>query len=761
MELLAGLGCLAVAVGIGLVLVRMIVKSFQSGRHAPDTPTAAAAQRNTGVASSSSNRQATGVYSISVTIGGTERLPRREEARWVSAGEVVTIAGYAIGGGLVYVGKHLNPVGGWCNVEPALINPSLSIDDASCDWGGTQMPYWPCYADLIPECRAAYLRWLADGRKHPTVGIGYVFLFFYGLERRLLFDASKTTLPQGEKEAILAEVERLLTLYGQQASFRRYASDFVDFTRLRGETPAKPQTPPSTASGGPFPLSLRVGLGYRSAERAPISADWALAWMRSHPETRLRTPAHRCSEEFEALFECRYRTEFGAGMVVSPNKTRITASYKPASASFGEPIAAMIGDLPDITALTAPVRRLQKIAEGCVEDLESYSRMIGREPGARGSLQAIALLPAELAARQDSDQAARVREWLVRALADGDAATVKGEDLLRLWGAQNTKLSKADAVLLAQFLQKLGYGIEPDVRFGGGPPAAESGAVLFRLPTDAPATPSSDYQAAAILLHLAAAVAQADGRVDGAEEALLIGHLEEALRLQKPERVRLAAHLRWVLANPVGLGGIKKQASSLDDARRVAVAQFLVAVAGADGRIEPAEVKALGKIYALFSLDASRLYADLHDLGSEDQDVGPVTVQTASTAPSGFRIPSGSPVSAAVVLDAERVRRKMVETAAVGVLLRGVFVDDSAPVAAVMASSPSPSDAQAEFLRVLAARSSWPRAELEAEAARLHILLDGALEMVNERAFDSCGEPACEGDDPVEVHADVLKELLG
>ena len=37
---------------------------------------------------------------------------------------------------------------------------------------------------------------------------------------------------------------------------------------------------------------------------------------------------------------------------------------------------------------------------------------------------------------------------------------------------------------------------------------------------------------------------------------------------------------------------------------------------------------------------------------------------------------------------------------------------------------------------------------------------DGALEIVNEAAFDLAGEPVTEGSDPVEVNTDVVKEIL-
>jgi len=45
-------------------------------------------------------------------------------------------------------------------------------------------PYWPTYVHLSEEQRWMYLTWLQDPA--AAVDLGYVFLYFYGLERRLL-----------------------------------------------------------------------------------------------------------------------------------------------------------------------------------------------------------------------------------------------------------------------------------------------------------------------------------------------------------------------------------------------------------------------------------------------------------------------------------------------------------------------------------------------------------------------------------------------
>jgi hypothetical protein len=38
-------------------------------------------------------------------------------------------------------------------------------------------------------------------------------------------------------------------------------------------------------------------------------------------------------------------------------------------------------------------------------------------------------------------------------------------------------------------------------------------------------------------------------------------------------------------------------------------------------------------------------------------------------------------------------------------------------------------------------------------------MLDGALEQINEAAFDAFDAPLCEGDDPVDVNSELLDRL--
>ncbi len=190
------------------------------------------------------------------------------------------VGGYTIRGAMIYVGRGLrSPKGG---IDPSLVDPSLPVSRGSRHRTDQEIGYWPSYHAIAPANRGAYLAWLSQGRRNPTAPIGYVFLFMYGLERRVLVDisANKTLVP--DLPAIRTEMTALLDMYGAgSTSFRSYATEFIGLIDLMtAETTVASEAvpPPLTSTPWPVPVGLRIGLGQFVAHQQPIPAEWALAW---------------------------------------------------------------------------------------------------------------------------------------------------------------------------------------------------------------------------------------------------------------------------------------------------------------------------------------------------------------------------------------------------------------------------------------------------------------------------------------------------
>lgn len=712
----------------------------------------------------SAKRDSSGFFTV--TLEAAERPSHRipsapadltsAKVRWLSAGEPIEVAGEKISGGLIYVGEDRNSRYG--SSEPSLINPKLKVARGIVDIAQRLTSYWPSYDNITPEARRAYLQWLSSGRKAPHANIGYVFLFFYGLERRAFVDAKTNQAAAAEIPSIIAEVERLLSIYDENHSFNTYASRFVDFLR-QGQVLARryQQAPPAPLSYGyEMPIELRIGLGQLAADKQPMPADWALAWVLSDHNIGKRTPVARCKEAFAQLFCMRYEERYGAGIVLPQNKTRLRLQYNTASAGLPPQELDGLSGIPDVTATSAARKKLQQLVDECTVQLEPYSRYLGRNPGTPDALEGLLQLPVNLwppTARTALDE-------LKQRIGEGMVVMSFGELAGRLQSAGS--LSRDKVLTLARALESLHIGIEPDVLAGSRTPKAEDNVALFATQAeDGDLRSSPAYSAASVTLELACAVAAADGDTSPQEIMLLSQHIDSWSHLSGAHRKRLKAHLRLQLNQPPILQSLKKKLEPLAEPAKRVVAAFLAHLAQVDGEVSPAEVKLLERVYKTLQLDPQSLYSDLH-VAASGSPVG-----SSQTTPS---IPGATPPKHGVgfALDQERIAQLQRETEQVSALLAQVFVDDkpAEPDEVIVeeavedTSSICGLDADhSAFLRVLVSRTEWARDELEAVASDMELMLDGAMEQINDMAFEHYDMPVTEGEDPFEINPEIMDKL--
>ncbi len=693
---------------------------------------------------------------------------------WIPQDQSVNVAGYNINGGLIYVGDKLSSVRNGYRPEPALINPNLHINKANPDYAGYSMTYWPSYSEITPEARAAYLEWLMTGRKNPNANIGYVFLYFYGLERRLLVDSDSSEKARSEASAIFTEVERLLELYGTNASFNRYALNFLDLVCLKYKMGNLSSIKGKPVQWGEFPLSFKIALAQLSKSNEPIPDKYALSWAEYSPETNLRTPVKRCRDEFEKLFAIRYREKFGSGLIVPPNKSFIKIDYRPATSSI-HPMTCEINDLPDLTRLTKPVSQFREIIDKCTEELDSYSRFVGRKPEEKLTISAISLLPKELITQMKIDKIISLQSWLGNMLNSEAISDIEAKELLSQLELNDSKsLTKADCVSVAQLLKTLGYGIEPDIRFGDNKIDPGGKVVLFLSEGDEPRNPSVTYKAASTVLHLASAISAADGVVSEIEELDLERHLESSLELSQPERKRLRAYLRWLILSSPGFSSLKKLLITLDEKSRKSIASFLINVAYSDGIIDPAEIKTLKKIYKLLELDEELIYSDIHSLQTRAANE-PVTIQKGSSDSTEYLIPADDLIQQktgdrALILDHAIIDDKLKDTRQIQELLAGIFVEEEKVAAPVDMGGKSTDvsietvlgldELHSRLVRDLIGNTHWSRSEFEGLCDKYGLMPDGAMETINNSTFKLYDESLIEENGRVEINQEISRGVV-
>ncbi|WP_231586631.1 TerB N-terminal domain-containing protein [Cupriavidus basilensis] len=684
-------------------------------------------------------------------------------AKWIPPGTVITVSGKSdsdkilIPGGMIYVGTSLPSLHG--GNDPSLIDPRKAVA-AESDFRVRQTDYWPSYSDISPKARRAYLNWLADGRKHPGADVGYVFLFFYGLERRVIVDAGNDANARADRPAIADEVRRLLAIYGGEVSysFRRYASEFLDYLTLADASSRLYERPvPTFPRGYELPFYLRLALGQAAVDGVPVPTHLALAWARLDPAAGLRTPAIRCPEQFERLFAQKYEEMFGEGLKLPRNRTKLKLVYRPASAALAgaDELTLSFGGVPDVAALTAPVKKLQQIIDAATADLDAYSRYLGRYPDAANSLEALIQLPAWLWP-ETTQQTLR---GLKARMVDG-VLQLKLSGLLELLGAKSV-LTRPGLTGLARALADTGIGIEPDILNGARVPKPEGMVVLFVETADGlNAGSTAAYRAAQLTLQLASTVASADGEFSDGEVQHLRQEVQAWVHLTEAQRHRLWAHIELLRMEPLSLAVLKKKLEPLDKSAKESIAVFMAALVQSDGIVSAGEIRLLEKVYKVLDIDTAKVFSDVHS----------TSVRELTDTPRVSNQGVATPEKGSLRLDPMRIAELQKDTEKVSALLAGIFKEEETRASvqavhpAVVAESPLSGllgldESHSAFARMLLSRPQWAREELVDVCADLDLMLDGALERINEASFDVHDMPFTEGDDPVAISAELMEKI--
>jgi len=164
-----------------------------------------------------------------------EKTTNKQKGRWISVDEQLSVNGRQLTKGFFYFGGAMNSLDGY-GIEPSLVDDKRPASSPSVDseiYTDESLGYWPTYASLSKGCRGAYLDWLASDRSNPNTPIGYVFIYFYGFERRVIENKSNNQISNEEYIAIFEEVLRLNSVFNANRSFRGYSANFLELMALQ------------------------------------------------------------------------------------------------------------------------------------------------------------------------------------------------------------------------------------------------------------------------------------------------------------------------------------------------------------------------------------------------------------------------------------------------------------------------------------------------------------------------------------------------
>ena len=666
---------------------------------------------------------------------------------WYGPGEQVVVAGRSLTHGLIYVGTSIKGPSG--NSEPSLINPTLPVDQTG-DFKKGLLSRLPDYGAMPPSARAAYLDWLASGRRHPDAALDYVFLFLFGLERRVIVDSTTYPSATADFAAIGQELREILEVYGDRSStLATFASELLAVIIVRQLPPRLYDTKfPNTPSDAGLLTLHKIALGQVAKDVVPLPVDLALAWVQRSADLRTPTAAKRCPSEFARLFALRYAEKHGAGLGLPFGRTRLTCEYRSVSVALQEirvpPVR--LGHLPDVTELATPIQALSEIAQTTSDELEPFSRFVFRNPTLRDSAEAALELPVDL---WNDHQRSALRELGAR--TRGGSIVVSYREVLNLFSAALLPTAQVIAAL-RRALASVSVGIEEEPRAPDAAADPKGFVTLHRLAAkDGLTAPREAFVIARSMLQLAAVIAFSDGELGAAELNQLRTSIDAWTHLSAGERGSLHAQLLLLTKRTANLATVGRGLRKLPKRSRESVAAFLLQVAQADGHISVDEERYLTKACDLLGVSAADLLGSIRN--------APAKPNQPRTHPSYG------------LLDQKRVEAVVAETEQVQALLAGLFADDVALDEEVEVSGQTIpqtrsgllglDSAHARLAERLLSRSRWNRVELESLARELSVMLDGAIEHINDAAFSRYDLPFCEGEDPLVINPDLVARLAG
>jgi hypothetical protein len=302
------------------------------------------------------------------------------------------VAGTTVSDGMLYVG---NPGDASGHFDGCVVDPKLPLG-SSAEAG--PLGYWPSYQSISPDCRKLYLEWLGSGKRSADIDIGFVFLYFYGLERRLMVD----TLSAAEVDALSLELQRLRSLYGGNRSFNGYSGRLLDaVTFLRDATGRDNSAfiPDLATAGGEMSLPLKLAIAREVVAGRVLGFELAASALLGLPGfwASHRQVLDHARQPFLHVLRTRFASAFPAGFLVRNRKdSQLVVRYRGATAGLNIDLAAKAGlsGLPDPETLTWT--KLVTLADGIARELAPLAKLLAYYPARAKSLTALVNCPPEL-----------------------------------------------------------------------------------------------------------------------------------------------------------------------------------------------------------------------------------------------------------------------------------------------------------------------------------------------------------------------------
>ncbi|HEY3783539.1 MAG TPA: TerB N-terminal domain-containing protein [Fimbriimonadaceae bacterium] len=665
-------------------------------------------------------------------------IPKGSQATWYGLDREVHVHGFILVSPFCFVGTKLalqpkrqsQYITQQYPDEPGLINPSLKIRPSIPD----PLPYYPNYQQASPEQRWTFLNWLS-GNRESDVEQGYLFLFFYGLERYL----TQGSPSPREALAILQELMRLALQHADCSSFRHYvfrlhAAHWTFYPQLINEKSLRLF---KTLADDEFIWMLAC----LASHQMQLTSTIVMCWFDLNAYRLVkRSLWQRCHPELTQLFAIRYISQFGDRRVLHCSGEKAHRTYYPANFSVRDAIKPFFAyqALDDSAILNS----MKDMLASCATDLQLYAKAkaIGLQ-----TLRSFANLPRELFSRDR--QIAALASYL-SVHDNGGVFILEWLDVLRELSIA-ADMNKVNLTDLAITLDKLGYHMEPNPAYGSKPLKSCSSLAVCKA---VQATGMGEDQVASIMTvaRIAAWVLCLDSPTPETVRQLP-GLIAKSLSADPGCEERLDLALRLFELAPS-----KPTASELQTISpelRPHVIPILIRAVKHIGTSKRATLGELERIAAQFGLPTSELLTQMY----QEQD--PIPIVSAGTSANGFAIPPPPKEKATQVnIDETKLRQRQEESESARAFLEDIFREAEPAEQVCMKNSETPTARYAKILEALP-EGKLTNTQFEKICRDFGFLPGQIRTELNETALELCGYALIEGDEILGIDLECLKQL--
>ena len=682
-----------------------------------------------------------------VTIRGgskTKSYSQLEQVQgWVPKHQEVEIAGKLVRG-LVYVGKPpiVQTIFGenqFCN---AYIDPSLPVSMTSSQKSHVGTDFYFTYASLSPFERNKYLDWLVAGKTREHFDPRFVQIYFLGLERRLLADNPTSQ----DINDILMELTLLSDNFRiQNFEFLYRLQRFYLFT-----TDIAPYY--ENASKSDFyidPMLTKVEGSLKASNDELLGYQHYYCYLDECEDEIINNALQNYPLDFELMFKREFEKKVPDGIPSYSEEPEMFDEYLSISTEFScEDTLKYRGNnlesyLDDDLFWRFAYPTARKIAWA----LDSKERQ-NRKSRNKRTLQTAKKTDRLGFANSDSqDQKRIIENWKDRTLKQKNEISVY--DVLKFTGTSEPKFgfSKQQWDRAVDKFLNADFGLIPESSLFMDYDNINDPITFIELDRQDHEwrKTSKKYFSVLISVALGFLIFSKDGSLTKTQKSTIETLIKGTKGLKRSEKIRLSHNFQRMLKSPpfpkftARLGHYKK----LIDPN--IVRPFLVKCASIGNLNNAKTVSLMETIYTRMGVDTALVYSDLHAEESTSQ-------YTEKRKKQG-KIRE---------LDLEKINKIRSETEQVSEVLGGIFNEQQAVSSSEksnLVGSLGLDNKHEILVRNLLDKSNWTESEFEKLVKQQGLFTAGALESINEWAFDRFEAPLIDDHDGYQVDVDIIEKI--